>query len=146
MSILKYAPETLKNLFRPPVTTSYPFKPAEYPEGSRGHIEIEIDKCISCGMCVRSCPTGTLEVSRENGTWSINRFDCIACGYCVVKCPPKCLSMVEGYQTVGPEKDRATYTKSPEVMEAERKKKEEAAKKAAEAMAAKKAAEAAQNA
>lgn len=136
MAILKYAPEALKNLFRPPVTTTYPFEPYEYPEGARGHIEIDIDDCISCGMCVRSCPCGTLSVDRNAGTWSIDRFDCIACGFCVEKCPKKCLHMVKGYQTPGEKSGTVVYQKSPEVMEAERKKKEEAAKKAAAAKAA----------
>lgn len=137
MGIMNFAPETLKNLFRKPVTTGYPAVPAEYPERSRGHIEIEIDNCISCGLCVRCCPCNTLSVDKMKGTWTINRFDCIACGYCVTKCPKKCLSMKQGYQQPGAEKGEVTYTKSPEVLAAEAKKREEQAAKAA---AAKKAA------
>ena len=141
MSILRYAPEALKNLFRPPVTTSYPAVPFEYPEGSRGHIEIDIDDCIGCGMCVRCCPCGTLTVGRIEGTWSIDRFDCIACGYCVEKCPKKCLHLRIGYQEPMGEKGRVTYTKSPEVLAAEEKKRQEAAAKAAAAKKAKEEAE-----
>ncbi len=136
MGIMKFAPEALKNLFKPPVTTSYPFKPAEYKERTRGHIEISIDDCIGCGMCVRACPCGTLSVDKVKGTWSINRFDCIACGFCVEKCPKKCLTMVAGYQTPDGEKTDVTYTKSPEQLEKERIAREEAAKKAAAAKAA----------
>ena len=135
MSILKYAPEALKNLFKPPVTTAYPAAPREYPDGSRGHIEIEIDECIGCGMCVRCCPCGALKVDKLNGKWAINRFDCIACGYCVQKCPKKCLCMIQGYQTPGDNKFEAEYTKSEEALEADRKKREEQQKKAAEARA-----------
>lgn len=135
MSVLKYAPEALKNLFKPPVTTSYPFEPAEYPEGVRGHIEIEIDNCIGCSICVRSCPCGTLSVDRNEGTWTIDRFDCIACGFCVSKCPKKCLHMVTGYQEPGNNRGKFTFTKSPEVLKAEREKREEQAKKAARAKA-----------
>ena len=144
MSVLKYAPEALKNLFKPPVTTKYPFEPAVYPKGARGHIEITIDDCIGCGMCVRSCPCGTLSVDKVAGTWSIDRFDCIACGFCVEKCPKKCLHMVEGYQTPGEKEGAVTYTKSPEQLEKDRIAREEQAKKAAAAKeaAAKKAAEA----
>ncbi len=140
MGVMKFAPETLKNLFKKPVTTSYPFVPYEYPDGSRGHVEITIDECIGCGMCVRCCPCSTLSVDKIKGTWTIDRFDCIACGYCVYKCPKKCLHMVKGYQTPGPEKGSVTYTKSPEVLEAEAKKREEMAAKAAAAKAAKEAA------
>lgn len=136
MAVLRYASEALKNLLRPPVTTSYPAAPIEYPDGARGHIDITIDECIGCGMCVRCCPCGTLSVDRNAGTWTINRFDCIACGYCVQKCPKKCLHMIKGYQIPGQEKEEMTYTKSPEVLEAERKKREEQAAKAAVAKAA----------
>lgn len=133
MGVMKFAPETLKNLFKKPVTTGYPAVPAVYPERSRGHVEITIDECIGCGMCVRCCPCGTLKVDKIEGTWSIDRFDCIACGYCVEKCPKKCLHMIQGYQHPGPEKNSVIYKKSQEVLEAEAKKREEMAKKAAEA-------------
>lgn len=145
-TVMKFYKESLKNLFSKPVTTEYPLKPAEYPERSRGHIEIDIDTCISCGMCVRCCPPGALKVDMQKGTWTINRFDCIACGYCVEKCPKKCLVMKPGYQEPEAEKSEETFTISEEIMaeraEAKRKAAELAKQKAAE-MAAKKAAEAA---
>ena len=136
MAIMKYAPEALKNLFSKPVTKNYPAEPAVYPEGSRGHIEISIDDCISCGMCVRVCPCSALKVDRNKGTWTINRFDCIVCGYCAEKCPKKCLMAKQGYQEPGPEKGEETFTKSPEVLAAEEAKRKEAAEKAAAAKAA----------
>ena len=64
MSLMSFASTSLKNLFSKPVTTKYPFEPAVYPERSRGHIEIVIDDCIGCGMCVRSCPLGALQVDK----------------------------------------------------------------------------------
>lgn len=134
--LLTFTGTIMKNLFHKPVTTKYPAEPIDYPERSRGHIEIEIDKCISCGMCVRCCPPGCLSVSKKEGTWTINRFDCIACGYCVQKCPKKCLHIVPGYQTPGNEKFEAVYQKSPEVLAAEAAKAAEQAKKIAAAKAA----------
>lgn len=136
---MKFAPVILKNLFSKPVTRQYPDVPIQYPDSSRGHIEIAIDKCISCGMCVRSCPTGTLSVDRMKGTWTINRFDCVQCGYCVLKCPTKCLSIVPGYQEPERTKDSQTYQKSPEVLKAEAEKRAQQAARAKE-LAAKKAA------
>lgn len=143
--IMSFYKESLKNLFSSPVTTSYPIQPAEYKERTRGHIEIEIDTCISCGMCSRACPSGAIKVDMAKGTWTINRFDCIACGFCVEKCPKKCLINVAGYQEPGPEKNEVTFQISEEIMEqrAEQKRKaQELAKQKAAEMAAKKAAEA----
>ena len=102
--IMAFTWSTLKNLFSKPATKNYPAEPIKYPERSRGHIEIDIEDCISCSMCARSCPTGAITVDRKELTWAINRFDCLACGYCVIKCPKKCLHLVPGYQTPEGEK------------------------------------------
>lgn len=107
--VMAFTWSTLKNLFSKPVTRNYPAEPINYPERSRGHIEIEIDKCISCSMCAKVCPTGCITVDRKALTWEINRFDCLACGYCTLKCPKKCLHLTPGYQTPGGEKLPAKY-------------------------------------
>jgi len=101
----------MKNLFSKPVTTSYPFEPRVYPERTRGHIEIAIEDCIYCGMCMRSCPANALSVDRKEGTWSIDRFMCIQCGYCVEKCPKKCLNIIPGYPEPMPEKSIEVHHK-----------------------------------
>ncbi len=144
--LANFTPTILKNLFSKPATTTYPFEPFKYPEGTRGHIENDIDNCIFCGMCTRNCPTRCLTIDKEAHTWTINRFDCLACEYCTVVCPKKCLHTVEGYQEPMPEKSSVTYTMSEEAIAAEAEKKRlqaEKAKAAKEAAAKKKAEEAA---
>ena len=136
-SILNFTGTLIRNLFSEPVTKNYPEEPAVYPERTRGHIEIDIDQCISCGLCVRSCPPRCIIVDKAEGTWTINRFDCIACGYCASKCPKKCLKLVPGYQKPARVKEAATHRKSPEVMAEEKRRAAElAAKKAAAIKAA----------
>ncbi len=125
---MPFTKQVLKNLFSKPATTAYPFEPKVYPERTRGHVEINIEECILCGMCMRSCPPGAIEVKKPESLWTINRFDCIQCGYCVEKCPKKCLSLVPGYQTPGPQKETVTVEKPFDPEEEARK---EAAKKAA---------------
>lgn len=109
--IMNFTGTVLKNLFSKPVTINYPAEPMEYPKRSRGHIEIDINDCILCGLCSRSCPSGALTVDRAAGKWSIDRFDCVQCGYCVEKCPKSCLSIVPGYQEPLPNKTVDVFEK-----------------------------------
>ena len=80
-----------KNLWNKPGTRRYPFEKREVPDQSRGHLDIEIDKCIFCGACQKRCPSNALAVSRTPKSWSVNHYACIICGYCVEVCPKKCL-------------------------------------------------------
>ena len=109
--LLPFAGTALKNLFSKPATTGYPFEEAHYPERMRGHVEIRVEDCISCGLCARSCPPGALQVDRAAGTWTINRFDCVQCGNCVNVCPKKCLAIVPGYTEPAAQKASETFTR-----------------------------------
>ena len=51
-----FAHTALKNLFSKPATTGYPFEPVKYPERMRGHVQIKIEDCISCGLCAEEYP------------------------------------------------------------------------------------------
>lgn len=108
------AGRVLQNLFRKPATVGYPYEPAIYPERMRGHVEIKIEDCITCGLCMRSCPSLAIQVDRKAGTWTISRFDCVQCGSCVNVCPKKCLTMETGYTAPGPERTSETHTKPQE--------------------------------
>ena len=108
---MSFTKTVMRNLFSKPATTSYPAVPREYPDRTRGHVEINIEDCILCGLCMRSCPPGAIKVDRAGKQWTIARFDCIQCGYCTEKCPKKCLSIVPGYQEPEPQKSVTTITK-----------------------------------
>ncbi len=108
---MSFTKTVLKNLISKPATTSYPEVPKEYPQRTRGHVEVSIEDCILCGLCMRSCPPGAIHVDREAKKWSIARFDCIQCGYCVEKCPKKCLSIVPGYTKPDSSKHTETIKK-----------------------------------
>lgn len=110
-NIMNFSGTMLKNLFSRPVTVDYPAKPAVYPARSRGHIEINIESCVLCGLCAMNCPSGAIKVDRKEGTWSINRFDCVQCGYCTEKCNKKSLSIVPGYQEPMEQKGVVTVEK-----------------------------------
>ena len=91
MSIMDFSITALKNLFSKPATSQYPAVPKEYPERSRGHVEIDIDNCIMCGICSRKCMSGAIKVDRATKTWSIERMGCVQCQACVNACPKKWL-------------------------------------------------------
>ena len=112
MRTMRFTRTALKNLFSPPVTRPYPEQPREYPERTRGHVEIDIDTCILCGLCSRKCPTGAITVNRAEKTWKIERFGCIQCGCCVETCPKKCLTMKNAYTQPGAEKVSDTFLKT----------------------------------
>lgn len=97
MAAMKFAEYILKRLFKKPATLMYPVVKREYCERTRGHIDIDINACIFCGICSRKCPTNAIEVTRNDKTWAIERLRCIQCGSCVENCPKKCLSMGTSY-------------------------------------------------
>lgn len=95
--MLDFIPVVLKNLFSKPATRNYPSEKCHLYENERGHIKIDIDNCLFCGMCSRKCPAEAIKVDRGERTWSIDRFRCIVCSSCVESCPKKCLSMEPEY-------------------------------------------------
>ena len=50
MAFMDFTRTALKNLFSKPATRQYPQEPREYPARSRGHVEIDMDACILCGL------------------------------------------------------------------------------------------------
>lgn len=109
--IMDFTKIAMKNLLSKPATSQYPFKPKDFPEKSRGHVEINIDDCIMCGICSRKCMSGAITVDRNSKTWSIERMGCVQCQACVNACPKNCLSMVAGYTAPSTEKVVDTYQK-----------------------------------
>lgn len=110
MKLMDFTSFALKNLFSKPATSNYPFEPAVYPERSRGHIEIDIDDCIMCGMCQRKCPSGAITVDKSTRTWSIERMGCVQCENCVTGCPKKCLHIKPGYTAPSTEKTVESFS------------------------------------
>lgn len=97
MSILSMSKTLFKSLFHGPYTVQYPIQKKGTFERTRGKIDIDLPSCIFCGICQRRCPTGAIQVSKPNTTWSIERLKCIQCNYCTEVCPKKCLSMNNQY-------------------------------------------------
>jgi len=81
----------LANLISRPSTRLYPFEKRPFFKGTRGSIDIEIEKCVFCGICQRRCPSNAIVVDRTNKTWTLDPYKCIICNVCVESCPKKCI-------------------------------------------------------
>lgn len=55
------------------------------------YIEIDTERCISCGICVETCPSDALEMEQESPPASLTEL-CISCGHCAAVCPEGAIS------------------------------------------------------
>ena len=142
MSLASFKSTILHNLVSKPKTRR---TEKEYPAGTRGHVENDMDVCVLCGLCSIKCPTHASTVDKVDKTWSIRPMSCIQCRCCVDNCPKKCLSMGLRFQEPGSEKVTRTFKQSEKAIAAQEALMK-AAKERAAAAAAAKAAQAAQGA
>ncbi len=49
-------------------------------------IEIDISRCVGCGLCVGDCFPGVLELKERSATVCAPQ-NCIGCGHCIAVCP-----------------------------------------------------------
>lgn len=90
--MLKLLPDALRGVFRTPATRPHPAVPRQPVPGARGQLRNDMDTCILCGLCSRTCPTGCLSVDKKSGQWRWDPMACIFCGSCVEVCPTGSLS------------------------------------------------------
>jgi len=67
--------------------------PVETPEGFRGKIVYDTEKCIGCKLCIRVCPCGAIEFKEKEKKVKIYLARCCFCAQCNDVCPVNCLSM-----------------------------------------------------
>jgi formate hydrogenlyase subunit 6/NADH:ubiquinone oxidoreductase subunit I len=93
MAFFEMAKTAIRTVISRPVTLMYPVKPGKRTRLSRGHVMIDPSRCISCGMCMRKCPSEAICVEKEAKIWTIDRLRCIVCNSCIEVCPVQCLTM-----------------------------------------------------
>ncbi|MEZ0536913.1 4Fe-4S dicluster domain-containing protein [Caldicellulosiruptoraceae bacterium PP1] len=114
----------LKNLTSKPATRLYPFEKRAFFKNTRGSIDIEIDKCIFCGICQRKCPSNAIVVNKADKTWTLNQYKCVICNVCVESCPKKCILSNEQFNT--PEGNKEIIIRQQEIVQQAEKPKIEA--------------------
>ena len=134
MALASFKNTILHNLVSKPKTRKVE---KEYPAGTRGHVENDMDVCVLCGLCSIKCPTHAITVDKVAKTWSIRPMSCIQCRCCVDNCPKKCLSMGLRFQEPGEEKVTKTFKQSEKAIAAQEALMKAAKERAAAAAAAK---------
>lgn len=86
--------ETVRATVHRPDTVLYPWEKLELPDNYRGRPGLVIERCIGCGICMRICPTGCIELieveDEQHGKMrrpQMNIGRCMMCGYCAEYCP-----------------------------------------------------------
>ncbi|MQY67866.1 MAG: 4Fe-4S dicluster domain-containing protein [Hadesarchaea archaeon] len=91
-------PQVLRNLLRKPATVKYPQVRVEPPKGYRGRPVVDPERCISCWLCIRTCPARAITISKETKKPSIWLGRCIFCGECAEVCPARAITMTKEFE------------------------------------------------
>ena len=65
----------------------------------RGAIEVDVEKCKGCSVCIPACPTDVILLSKNvngkgyNYAYMENPEACIACTNCAIVCPDGVISV-----------------------------------------------------
>jgi NADH-quinone oxidoreductase subunit I len=125
-----YLPEIFKGLSysfskmsAPRYTFEYPEEQWYPPDSYRGRpVLVEEEgrpRCVSCGLCARSCPPLAISMQahevyddvkeREPEWFEINMLRCIYCGYCEEVCPEEAIVMSKEYDLTFQHRDEAIF-------------------------------------
>ncbi|MFP4589147.1 MAG: ferredoxin family protein [Candidatus Acetothermia bacterium] len=67
----------------------------------RGRVEIDIERCKGCGLCIQACPHDVLDFSgklNSNGfdyAEPRNPDDCVGCAFCGMICPDVAITVFQ---------------------------------------------------
>ncbi len=108
---MSFAKEAFKQLFRKSATCEYPFEKAELPSGFRGRPIWDLTKCLGCGLCQTTCPSGAVELVGKGATAEIKYYldRCVFCAQCVEMCPRGAIVMSNEFELAGFDRSKMLY-------------------------------------
>jgi len=84
---------TWGRMFDKKQTVKYPYEKIEMFPRYHGRFELDVDKCIACGLCANACPNKVIQLEKEKVdkkqflTKYVMRIEyCLFCGLCVEAC------------------------------------------------------------
>ena len=112
-------PQVFSQMFKKPFTNKFPAKyapnnttkfleevgagnieiipPINVPQGFRGKIQYDKEKCIGCKLCIKVCPSEAIEFKESDKKIKIYLARCTFCSQCNDICPVNCLSMSDEF-------------------------------------------------
>ncbi len=79
----------------------------------KADLELNIDRCKECGICVAFCPKGVL-AQKENGEVYVKDEEkCTLCGNCEIYCPDFAITVKEAGGSVNHDSDNNTDRGEP---------------------------------
>ncbi len=89
-------------------TVFHPHEALKPVAGARGRLELDMGRCVGCGVCAYICPNKAIEIVTmgEHKFPAVDMGRCCFCGLCVDYCPRLALKMTPDqelaeYQRVG---------------------------------------------
>jgi len=98
---------TISHFVKRPVTMHYPDEKWEVAPSFRGQIKCDVEKCIACEICSKTCPISCITVigKREEGKptkictqFQVDHSKCMHCGLCVESCPKHAVFHSQDYE------------------------------------------------
>lgn len=116
---------TLKHGVEREITVQYPEETPFLEERFRGSLCFQMEKCIACGLCIKTCPNPnhvlTLETYVPEGSkkkqtlrYTIDRQYCLFCNLCVEICPTDTLYFSHDFELTQLRREdiKVVYTRS----------------------------------
>lgn len=105
--LLKGMQITFKRFLGKKVTVQYPEEKIPMsPRFRGGELELDMEKCIACGLCAMACPNKAIQLTsvmgenkkRRLASYIYHSGRCLYCNLCVEACPTKALNWDRNYE------------------------------------------------